>query len=147
MKLQSKKCNTYCVFTYLNCCSFFSSFCCRRRLITASGLEMERVKLVSGNSAKKKINSLIQHKIRIFSERYYKPGLFTLTLYRFLVNFLIHDVGKKIVKWRTSSVDEPQCPMQNRFKYSCNNITTTLIQISRLFLFNFFSKTNNQMMI
>ena len=37
----------------LNCCSFFSNFCCRRRLITASGLEMERVKLVSGNSEKK----------------------------------------------------------------------------------------------
>ena len=30
--------------------------------------------------------------------------------------------------------------------YSCNNITTTLIQISRLFYFGFFSKTN-QMMI
>ena len=26
--------------------------------------------------------------------------------------------------------------------YSCNNITTTLIQISRLFYFGFFSKTN-----
>ena len=31
--------------------------------------------------------------------------------------------------------------------YSCNNITTTLIQISRLFYFGFFSKTNHQMMI
>ena len=30
--------------------------------------------------------------------------------------------------------------------YSCNNITTTLIQISRLF-FGFFSKTNYQMII
>ena len=27
--------------------------------------------------------------------------------------------------------------------YSCNNITTTLIQISRLFYFGFFSKTNH----
>ena len=33
------------------------------------------------------------------------------------------------------------------FLYSCNNITTTLIQISRLFYFGFFSKTNHQMMI
>ena len=32
-------------------------------------------------------------------------------------------------------------------RYSCNNITTTLIQISRLFYFGFFSKTNHQMMI
>ena len=32
-------------------------------------------------------------------------------------------------------------------KYSCNNITTTLIQISRLSYFSFFSKTNHQMMI
>ena len=32
-------------------------------------------------------------------------------------------------------------------RYSCNNITTTLIQISRLFSFGFFSKTNHQMMI
>ena len=31
--------------------------------------------------------------------------------------------------------------------YSCNNITTALIQISRLFYFGFFSKTNHQMMI
>ena len=30
--------------------------------------------------------------------------------------------------------------------YSCNNITTTLIQISCLFYFDFFSKSNNQMM-
>ena len=30
---------------------------------------------------------------------------------------------------------------------SCNNITKTLIQISRLFYFGFFSKTNNQMII
>ena len=28
--------------------------------------------------------------------------------------------------------------------YSCNNITTTLIQISRLFYFGFFSKTDYQ---
>ena len=31
--------------------------------------------------------------------------------------------------------------------YSCNNITTTLIQISCLFYFGFFSKTNHQMII
>ena len=31
--------------------------------------------------------------------------------------------------------------------YSCNNITTTLIQISRLFYFGFFSKTNHYMII
>ena len=31
--------------------------------------------------------------------------------------------------------------------YSCNNITTTLIQISRLFYFGFFSKTNHQMIM
>ena len=31
--------------------------------------------------------------------------------------------------------------------YSCKNITTTLIQISRLFYFGFFSKTNHQMII
>ena len=31
--------------------------------------------------------------------------------------------------------------------YSCNNITTTLIRISRLFCFGFFSKTNHQMII
>ena len=34
-----------------------------------------------------------------------------------------------------------------RRTYSCNNITTTLIQISRLFYFGFFSKTNQQMII
>ena len=33
------------------------------------------------------------------------------------------------------------------FLYSCNNITTTVIQISRLFYFGFFSKTNHQMII
>ena len=32
-------------------------------------------------------------------------------------------------------------------RYSCKNITTTLIQISRLFYFGFFSKTNHQMII
>ena len=32
-------------------------------------------------------------------------------------------------------------------KYSCKNISMTLIQISRLFNFVFFSKTNNQMII
>jgi len=32
------------------CCNFFSSFCCLLRRITASGLEMDRVKLVSGSS-------------------------------------------------------------------------------------------------
>ena len=31
--------------------------------------------------------------------------------------------------------------------YSCNNITTTLIQISRLFYSGFFPKTNHQMII
>ena len=31
--------------------------------------------------------------------------------------------------------------------YSCNNITTTLIQISHLFYFGFFSQTNHQMII
>ena len=31
--------------------------------------------------------------------------------------------------------------------YSCKNITTTLIQISHLFYFGFFSKTNHQMII
>ena len=31
--------------------------------------------------------------------------------------------------------------------YSCDNITTTWIQISRLFYFEFFSKINHQMMI
>ena len=31
--------------------------------------------------------------------------------------------------------------------YSCNNITMTLIQISRLYYFGFFSKINHQMMI
>ena len=36
---------------------------------------------------------------------------------------------------------------QNNFWYSCNNITMTSIQISRLFYFGFFSKTNHQMMI
>ena len=36
---------------------------------------------------------------------------------------------------------------RGRGKYSCNNITTTLIQISRLFYFGFFSKTNHQMII
>ena len=30
-------------------------------------------------------------------------------------------------------------------RYSCNNITTTLIQISRLFYFGFFSKSNHLM--
>ena len=33
--------------------------------------------------------------------------------------------------------------VQVDYCYSCNNITTTLIQISRLFDFGFFSKTNN----
>ena len=33
------------------------------------------------------------------------------------------------------------------YRYSCNNITTTLIQISRLFYFGFFSKNNHQMII
>ena len=32
-------------------------------------------------------------------------------------------------------------------RYSCDNITMTLIQIYRLFYFGFFSKTNHQMMI
>ena len=33
------------------------------------------------------------------------------------------------------------------WSYSCNNITTNLIQISRLFYFGIFSKTNHQMII
>ena len=36
---------------------------------------------------------------------------------------------------------------QSNSEYSCNNITTTLIQNSRLFYFGFFSKTNHQMII
>lgn len=36
----------------LNCCSFFSNFCCRLLLITASGLDIDLVKDVSGNSGK-----------------------------------------------------------------------------------------------
>ena len=35
----------------------------------------------------------------------------------------------------------------SEFLYSCNNITKTLIQISRLFYFGFFSKINHQMII
>ena len=35
----------------------------------------------------------------------------------------------------------------NVARYSCNIITTTLNQISRLFYFGLFSKTNHQMMI
>ena len=41
----------------------------------------------------------------------------------------------------------PTMSIHKIFLYSCNNITTTLIQISRLFYFGFFSKTNHQMMI
>ena len=40
-----------------------------------------------------------------------------------------------------------KCHLSTSLQYSCNNITTTLIQISRLFYFGFFSKTNHQMMI
>ena len=40
-----------------------------------------------------------------------------------------------------------QCRISTLFPYSCNNITTTLIQISSLFYFGFFSKTNHQMII
>ena len=43
---------------------------------------------------------------------------------------------------------KPQkAPRKPPGRYNCNNITTTLIQISRLFHFAFFSKTNHQMMI
>ena len=35
----------------------------------------------------------------------------------------------------------------NPGRYSCDNKNKTLIQISRLFYFGFFSKTNHQMMI
>ena len=38
-------------------------------------------------------------------------------------------------------------PKELSYGYSCNNITTTLIQISRLFYFGFFSKTNHQIII
>ena len=36
---------------------------------------------------------------------------------------------------------------QSNSEYSCNNITTTLIQNASLFYFGFFSKTNHQMII
>ena len=38
-------------------------------------------------------------------------------------------------------------PHSFKVRYSCNNINTTLIQISLLFYFGFFSKTNHQMML
>ena len=44
--------------------SFLSNFCCLRRRITASGLLMERVKLVSGNSARKIERDKTKHKRR-----------------------------------------------------------------------------------
>ena len=59
-------------------------------------------------------------------------------------NFLNSIRGKLILL--TSSDGETIWRFQN-FMYSCNNITTTIIQISRLFYFGFFSKTNHQMMI
>ena len=37
-----------------------------------------------------------------------------------------------------------KCSTAVAIKYSCSNITMTLIQISRLFYFGFFSKTNHQ---
>ena len=45
---------------------------------------------------------------------------------------------RSVLHWRFS---------RNSVRYSCNNITTTLIQTSRLFYFGFFSKTNHQMII
>ena len=36
--------------------------------------------------------------------------------------------------------------IENLQQYSFSNITTTLIQISRLFYFGFFSKTNHQIL-
>ena len=45
---------------------------------------------------------------------------------------------RSILHWRFS---------RNSVRYSCNNITTTLIQTSRLFYFGSFSKTNHRMMI
>ena len=55
--------------------------------------------------------------------------------------------------WSVKTQLYPKCTIicyssiYENLRYSCNNITRTLIQISRLFYFGFFSKSNHQMMI
>ena len=64
----------------------------------------------------------------------------TLLLILFNGNFvqIIKYFLRSVLHWRFS---------RNSVRYSCNNITTTLIQTSRLFYFGSFSKTNHRMMI
>ena len=65
-----------------------------------------------------------------------KPIVNALNLPKYSINRPDYSIFKPKPHWNYVST-----------KYSCNNITTILIQISRLFYFGLFSKTNHQMMI
>ena len=52
-------------------------------------------------------------------------------------------IAQEIIYWKYYFYDSQNFPGT----YSCNNMTTTLIQISHLFYFVFFFKTYHQMII
>ena len=60
---------------------------------------------------------------------------------RRMVYQILENAGIEIPRYAILDRDDLQS------KYSCNNITMTLIQISHLFHFGFFSKTSHQMII
>ena len=66
--------------------------------------------------------------------------------FQFILCFISLFKAKYYFHWIFSEVKINK-KMSFHCHYSCNNITTTLIQISRLFYFGFFSKINHQMMI
>lgn len=67
-----------------HCWSFFSTFCCRRRFITASGLEMLRVNLVSGISVYS-CSAALPASVIFFSFSFFFCSFFSL-LDSFLLN-------------------------------------------------------------
>ena len=63
---------------------------------------------------------------------------------RVLLNIRHESSGIKIESnWSSASSTSSQHLTVNTSEYSCKNITTTLIQISRLFYFGFFFKTSH----
>ena len=87
-------------------------------------------------------------------KEYHKKSLrtFDTSFHIFLMQVFLkyaRNWNSNLAFWPGSScgLKKPFWNFKSLLMYSCNNITTTLIQISRLFYFGFFSKTKHQMMI
>lgn len=101
-----------------HCCSFFSTFCCRRRFITASGLEMLRVKRVSGMSVYSCSAALPTSAAIFFSFSFFFCSFFS-RLDSFLLNvptWFSFSIGALARAW--ASVVSPQIMVRIQVKWT-----------------------------